>query len=305
VPVPFQLKIQVFNSAGELVDVLFNGAVGTLPQTLDGMSSALIQGQPFSYPTLNIAGINPIVWNGDNNAGAFVIGGVYEIQAQIVDTFGQITTLSHTVNVMATPDQQSVRIYNSAGELVRQLILGSPVSGASRLILSTGTLLVGAGGAPSPLTITVGTSGGGGTSLQWDGLGSSGLPVQTGVYTVLLVSLESNNAAVVASRTVMVMKGPDGVSALDSAYVAPNPATLPGPVYLFYKPALLQGDWPRVELFDLSGEKVAEADDPGLTGKIDVTARHKLAGGIYLARFQLMRGDLLDKARTLKVAVAR
>jgi hypothetical protein len=305
VPVPFQVKVQVFNSAGELVAVLFNGACSVQPQTLDGLSSALIEGQPQTYPSLPMAGAAPIVWNGDNAAGAFVTGGVYEIQAQIVDSFGQVTTLSHSVNVMASPDQQSIRIFNSAGELIQQMSLAQPVAGASSLTLSSPTLAVASTGAASPLTITVGTTGGGGTSLAWNGLGANGLPVQTGVYTVLLVSVESNQSAVVAARTVMVLKGPDGLSALDTAYLAPNPITRPGPVWLFYQPALLQGDWPRVELFDLSGEMVAEADDPGLSGRIDVTAHHSLAGGIYLARFQLMRGDLLHKARTLKLAVAR
>jgi len=103
----------------------------------------------------------------------------------------------------------------------------------------------------------------------------------------------------------MVLKTPDGPSALDSAIIGPNPATKPGPVRLKYIVAGLQGDWPRVVLFNLNGEQVAEADDPGLTGLIDVTGGRKLASGIYLARFQLMRGDVLHKARTLKVAVAR
>ncbi|HTB34576.1 MAG TPA: T9SS type A sorting domain-containing protein, partial [bacterium] len=148
-------------------------------------------------------------------------------------------------------------------------------------------------------------NGGGGASLAWGGLNAAGMPVQSGIYTVLLVSVETDHDAVVASRTVAVLKTPDPAGALDTAYVAPNPATLPGPIWLFYNRNLLQGDWPRVELFDLSGEQVAEADDPGLTGRIDVSAGRKLSAGIYLARFQLMHGDALHKARTLKVAVAR
>jgi flagellar hook assembly protein FlgD len=293
--------------------MIYNGGVQALPTTLDGMGPLLIAGS--TKVTLQMGGQlatggTTLSWDGTNNAGAPVAGGIYTLKAEIIDPFGQVTSLIHQVNVLPGDNQQFVRVYNSAGELVRQIQLSQPLPGASNLSVSSNSFALAinpsTGAAMQPLKIDVTTGSGVVSSQYWDGLSDHGLPVNSGTYTVQLVSVMSGQQTVVASRSIQVIKSGDPSTTLSLAVVGPNPA---GPqakqVFLSYDPTTLQGREPRVELFNLAGEKVAEATDPAKSGKIEITGGRSLSGGIYICRFELLSQGLLYQARTIKVAVIR
>jgi hypothetical protein len=319
VPMPYRLVMAAYNSAGELVKLIYDGGAQVLPQSLDSMSGLLIEGAGpaaggAGAVTLQLGGqlangATSISWDGTNNAGAPVTGGIYTIQAQLVDPFGQVTSLIHQVNVLPGSTQQFVRVYNSAGELVRQIQLSAALPGASNLSLSSASFALvidpATGQAVQPLKIAV-TTGTGVSNQYWDGLTDQGLPANSGSYTVQLVSVVSGQATVVATRSLVVIKAADPSTVLASAKVGPNPA-LPTDkqVWLQYAPAGLEGREPRVELYDLAGEKVAEGVDPGRTGKIEITGGKALSGGVYLCRFELMSESMVYQARVLKVAILR
>jgi hypothetical protein len=312
VPMPYRLEMAAYNSAGELVKLIYNGGASALPTTLDGMGGLLLSGQ--SSVTLQLAGqlangYNSLSWDGTNNAGAAVTGGIYTIKVELVDTFGQVTSLIHQVNVLPGSTQQFVRVYNSAGELVRQIQLGGALPGASNLSLSSSNFALAidpvTGAAVQPLKISV-TTAGGTVPEYWDGLTDHGLPVNSGMYTVQLVSVVGGQATVVATRSVQVIKGTDPSNVLSSAVIGPNPA---GPtdkaIYLRFDPTGLQGRQPRVELFNLAGEKVAEGVRGSSPDQIEITGGRSLSGGIYVCRFELLSEGMLYRARSLKVAVIR
>ena len=313
VPMPYQFTLAAYNSAGELVKVIYSGSAQAVPATLDGMGALLMAGT--TSVTVQMGGQvgtggTTLSWDGTNNAGAPVSGGIYTLKAQIIDPFGQVTSLIHQVNVLPGGTQQLVRVYNSAGELVRQIQLSTPLAGASKLSVSSSSFALAinpaTGAAMQPLKIDV-TGGSGLVSSQyWDGLNDHGLPVNSGTYTVQLVSVMGGQQTVADSRSIQVIKSADSNNTLASAVVGPNPV---GPqakqVFLSYDPLSLEGREPRVELFNLAGEKVAQGADPTKSGKIEITGGRSLSGGIYLCRFELLSEGELYQARMIKVAVIR
>jgi len=76
-------------------------------------------------------GSSTVVWDGNNDNSGSVGGGMYTIKAEIVDPFGQVTSLVQSVQVLPGGSQQSLDIFNSAGELVRTIRLPVPVPGAT------------------------------------------------------------------------------------------------------------------------------------------------------------------------------
>jgi hypothetical protein len=221
VPLPFQVRLAVYNTAGELVDLLYQGPCQTLPSSLSGLSSVLLLGQGGVSVSLGSQG-GDVTWTGLNNAGAPVNSGLYYIQAQLTDPFGQVSTLTHAVNVIGAEAAPALGIYNAAGELVRRLPLPLGASGAHSMTLSSPSLAVNGGGALQALSITA-QGGVLPATVAWNGLTEQGLPAASGVYSVLLVQEQGASQSVTASQSVMVLKVADPTDPLATAQIGPNP----------------------------------------------------------------------------------
>jgi hypothetical protein len=254
---------------------------------------------------LNTGG-SSVFWGGLNDSAMLVKGGVYTIKAEITDNFGQVTSLIKVVQVVPGGAQQLLRIFNSAGETVREIPLAA-VPGANRMNLpaeSYALELDASGAVLNPLKIDVyGNSGW--VSQAWDGLNDSGLPVNSGTYTVQLVSQEGGKSAVVTSRSITVLKAPETGSVLDTVIVAPNPAAASAHVQFFYDPSKLAGHELVARVYSLAGELISASSDPNHSGKVDLFAGRQLSSGIYLVRCELREGPALVKARVMKIAVVR
>jgi flagellar hook assembly protein FlgD len=303
--------LKAYNAAGEQVRLIYEGAAQFVPGELLLSSGSFIGGASallISFPGVFSTGSNQLSWAGENDSGQRVDGGVYTIKAEISDQFGQVTALIKAVQVIPGMVQQSLRIYNGAGELVRSILLPSAVPGATRLELPSDSFALeidpATGKAIQAFELDV-VGNAGKVPFDWDGLNDHGAPVASGTYTLQLLSNEGGREAVVTSRSVSVLKGVEAIAALDSARLAPNPVGPGQAAYLFYEPALLGGRRLDLRVYSLAGELVGTGTDAGLTGRIDLGLNGGQAGGIYLVRVQLSMGAAIIRARTLKLAIVR
>jgi hypothetical protein len=311
---PHQVTIAAYNAAGELVKIIYQGAAQYLPGDLKLSDDRFIGGSAgvtIQFPGLFATGSNTVAWTGMNDSAMLVQGGVYTIKAEITDQWGQTTSLVKSVEVIPGGIQQSLRIYNSAGELVRVVPISTPVTGATRLDLAVGTdsyaleIDPATGKAKQPLQVDV--IGNGGASPQtWDGLNDAGVPVASGTYSIQLVSNEGGQSTVVMARSLTVIKIAEDATILANAVVGPNPATSKDIPQIVYDPSSLAPERScNAIVYNLAGEYIGRADDPNRSGRISLPLEKAQASGIYLVRFTVQVGSAIVESRLLKLAILR
>ena len=310
VPMPHTVLIAAYNSAGERVRIIYSGPAQYQPGQMGFSADVILGGQTqlaIQFPGALANGGNTVLWDGTNDNGGSLGGGSYVIKTEVQDPFGQVISLSREVQVIPATIQQYLRIYNSAGEVVRTIHLASTVSGASQLRTDGEGFALeidpSTGKAAQSYKIEVLSSGG--WQVQgWDGLNDNGIPVNSGSYVVQLFSRDAGQESIISTRSVVVLKSADSVDPTASALVAPNPV-LPGkPVAVFYDATQMMGMVAVCRVYNLAGELIATAADPAKTGRIDFFA-NGWASGTYVIRFELHEGHAILKARVLKMALVR
>jgi len=307
VPMPYAIVLAVYNSAGELVKTLYNGPIQIEPTRLDPLPT-VIDGTDAT--TITFVGLLPglgqtLSWNGTNSQGQLVSNGDYSLQLKVRDPVGDVSTLTAQIMVLKTGGQNSLRIFNSAGEQVGtvdlsrmplNLVSFSLPNGPQAVLAfdSAGNALPGTG-----LGINFSVAGGGVAFYHWACLGMDSQPLQSGVYTLQLVKTSGGGEVVITSQAVTLLR--DAGRAVPMVRLVPNPA--PGNQvavrYTVSKLALA-----RADLYDLAGEKVGSATDPGRTGTMTLDLG-KLSGGVYLVRFVQVSNGAIWMSKTLKLGVLR
>ena len=89
-----------------------------------------------SHGVQNTGGIS---WDVTNDTGQALDGGVYYVKAEYRDAFDRVTTLIEPVQVLNTEGQNTLMIFNSAGEVVRHWELNSDYDGVVDMTAPTGT----------------------------------------------------------------------------------------------------------------------------------------------------------------------
>ncbi len=313
---PFQVKVSVYNSAGELVKVIFDGSAQVLPGSLSLDKSTLAGGAdsvsialPGSLYDKALGGsVSAITWTGDSSAGQLVNSGTYYIKADIVDAFGQVTTLQTSVQVIKAVTQNELNIYNSAGELVVRLPLppdGNSLFAGLRLPSDSFGAKYDAstGAATSFFTVMVTDEQGHEFTVNWDGRNAQGLPVASGSYTAQLVYTAPGvgSAHVVESKGFIVLQSGNAAS-LAGSYACPNPSLHGADIVVHYPAAPPYSG--GAQLYTLSGAHVGQAQDPGNSGLLSFSTQG-LASGVYLIRVEKLSGGAVAGSTTIKVAVVR
>ncbi|HTB33897.1 MAG TPA: hypothetical protein VK842_03480 [bacterium] len=307
------MSVDIYNSAGEKVRNLYDGpsqnALSQLQMNVAGPSAT---GGPVwvDISGLGIPGGDPI-WNGSNQGGQWVTNGVYYVKVSSVDPFGNVTTHTESVNVIGVENQESIEIFNSAGEVVRKFDLTSLSSTAQNLSvnLAPGQSAVVASTDPSTGAVSGGVNlnltlaNGHTQTLFWDGLGSNGQPLQSGTYLVELVRTETGQSSTVKTVAVGLLQPKDSSdqAVASSAKAGPDPLMKGETLQVKYHSNGL--DWAQAKLYSQSGELVAAAIDSRGIGVL--TFGGTPSGGIYVVEFEVCRGDAVLARRVLKVAVVR
>ncbi|MGH7441646.1 MAG: hypothetical protein ACREKE_03115 [bacterium] len=322
VPAPNQVSIGIYNSAGELVRTVFSGPSQFVPlavslsasvlQAGSGGASSAIGISVGGYLTLPGGGqVLSVSWNGTDNNGQGVAGGVYTLLVTTTDSFAKVTTLDSTIQVEEVAPRNSLAIYNSAGEQVSVLTLPQPAAGAAAsyagLELPSNTYapvydpVSGQVKTPFVLDVMPSNSGAAVPAL-WNGTNAQGLPVASGEYTAQLIFNPPQGSQIVLAKTFELFAS--SAAALSGVVAAPNPALLGAPFEVFYNP-VPPTDTVVGLLYNLLGRRVESVSAKG-NGSLIFQSGH-LASGIYIVVLELdSPGSSVAMSRvTLKVAVVR
>jgi hypothetical protein len=284
---PFQMTVAVYNSAGELVRMLYQGAASAQPTQLHWQGGA---GQPLSLdlPGPLADGSTGLVWNGLNAAGQTVRSGSYLLKVETQDPFGAVQTLQATVQMLATGAPPQLALYNSAGELVRHWDLQALGLDAVDL------------GHVSAAQLELKGPQGTATTLAWDGLNDAGQPLNGGVYSLVLRQSDPGKpTSVVRSITIIPADGPDPLASLEPEQ-NPVPAGQHTAVFR-YSPR--PGVRLQAALYSLAGERVAVAD-ASTPGRLRVSL-DGAASGVYMLVAEASGGGQRQTRRVLKLGLVR
>ncbi|HTB23368.1 MAG TPA: T9SS type A sorting domain-containing protein, partial [bacterium] len=309
VPEPYQVVVNIYNSAGELVRSLYNGT----SEDSAGQAQVLETANPGGGMQVDITGLNGnaganLVWNANNNGGQPVASGIYTVQITSTNSFGQTQAQSKAVSVVAVAGLATLEIYNSAGELVANLSaalngLTSVPTGVS-LVLPNGQngVLSSSNPAQSGMGIKLTFADGSTETVPWNGLSTQGQPLQPGNYVLTLAQSGPGSGTVLKSQPFVILEGSDNSAAemAQSALVVPNPVD--GSWFTVqYKPS--GTDTAVANLYDLAGQLVAQGAPEG-AGTLRVSGNW--SAGVYLLDFEVHDGSTGVLARrVLKVAIVR
>lgn len=237
----------------------------------------------------------PQVWYGDNDNGQDLGNGMYYFKLESLDPFGSVTSFIQAVQVAGNTVKSHLAVYNSAGELVRELPLpGAAAEPVGFTIEGGETLSLGAHAASLKLGIV--DRLGGLHPAAWDGQNSQGLPVQSGTY---LLKLVNRQGGVILTKSITVIAGPAHPAGKVLAF--PNPMISADRELSFAYEVLPAGQHASVSLYSLAGELLARGVEIS-PGRVRVQVG-KWAPGIYVAAFEVRIGTGLVRRQLLRLAL--
>lgn len=302
IPMPYQMVIAAYNSAGERVRVLYNGGVEFQFSSIGGIGPAVVPGSAPLVLTFDgrLADLSKsLTWDGTNDQGQPLSGGIYNLKVEFTDPMGTTTSIVNSVQVIADVPSQALMIYNGAGELVSEVPI--PAGAVDRFDIDSLASVI--GDTSSGIKIDMRYAAGA-QYVYWNGRNSSGALVQSGSYIVSLVSREAGKQTTLYSKSITVLSGAQA-SVLADSVVAPQPLHGQGVVTLFFKAGTAPGREVRATVYDLAGEKVLGVGNDGGTGKLDLPISGATASGVYLVVVQVTDGRSIVEQRTLKLAIVR
>jgi hypothetical protein len=291
VPMPIQLRLCIYNAAGERVRTLFQG-----PSAVDGSglhwdNSAFVPGQALVSLLVPGPGGNLVLatWDGLNDQGQAVGSGTYTAVASATDPFGQTSTNSASVQALAAPapEAAAIDIFNSAGERVATLVL--PPTGSVSDLRAVGKAF--APGPGSGLVLQYLDGQGQAQSVSWNGRGDGGLALQSGSYWA---KSRGQNGSVVTG--LVLLEGPD--APLEAPNVGPSPARSRDGAWTVRCPGA-PGPW-SAELYTLDGGRVQDAQGLGAELRLPLQG---LGEGIYLIVVRCLDADGHEHRWRLKTAL--
>ncbi|HXB97374.1 MAG TPA: hypothetical protein VNZ54_04930, partial [bacterium] len=241
--------------------------------------------------------------------GQWVSNGVYYLKVSVTDQFGNVTTVTQAVDVIGGRGLNTLEIFNSAGELVREFDLQGLSSTAQNMSLAGGPNAVASSTNPVTGAVTGGVNlilalaNGWTQTLFWDGLGNGGSPLQSGVYLLELVRTQPGQDPVVKALSVNLIESKDASAQAmaASAVLGPNPVVKGEGFKVRY--ASNGRNWALGRLYSEDGQLVEARSDAAGGGTLSFSGA--VAPGIYILDFEVHAGAVAVARRGLKVAVIR
>ncbi len=305
------VSIIAYNSAGEVVKII---AASYL--TGPAVSAEIrMNGSPTdSYPggegelEIVIPGVKSpghdsalFTWDGTSENGQKVTSGTYHLQIATQDRYGHTDTIVEELFVLEGREKTEIRIYNSAGELVR-VLEGSAIPASAVSLEVEEVALV---GKTAPGVII---EYGSGMNTVWDGKNNMGIIVASGMYEVQVVVNDANAITIYAVQSMMVLQQ-DGVEAISDVKLLPNPVVITGAGGASQRITWIPGQagTADIRIYNIAGEAIRSLAVPLLSGTVtwDLLTDHgkTAAGGVYLIVITARAADGTIQNTKIKSAI--
>ncbi len=301
----YQVSIAIYNVAGERVRTLASVGRPEIPKL--GRVSKTFSPGAGPDAVIMVSDLD-FPWDGKDDSGQLVRSGLYYVKVEWHDFLGgHGGAVVKDVTVLQTGEAYAVKIFNSAGEMVKKLLAygySSPDgSGPKQLLSDRAVLAVGRdAGTSGRVTFDLGH---GGTAV-WDGMNSLGKKVASGHYLAELRVIENG-----ATKTVAVV-GIEVVSlmgdALAGAIIAPNPLQLRGSsdVSCAIRLAMVPGLDVTARIYTSAGEFVFETGNHGVRDRLVIDAGERpMSTGLYFVVLTAKTPWGTVERKTLKLGVTR
>jgi flagellar hook assembly protein FlgD len=232
------------------------------------------------------SGTCAFVWDITNNQSQYVEPGKYYIKIEEADEFGHVNVIIKEILVVRIEKYIELKVYNSAGELVRTIReINKPVPNIADLSAVGDIIVIEKNGVPVNIKYGSNLT----DYLQWDGKNEDGVVVSSGNYEIQLsVKTEQGNITY-ASKTVVLLR--EDKTYLAGLEIWPNPFTnesVSGSV-VFRWTCVTAGETgdAYIRIYNIAGELVKQINttlEAGLAAWDLRTGSYEHVGtGIYIA----------------------
>jgi hypothetical protein len=316
---PYLLTIMIYNEAGEVVRVISSEPVSapitsveyyakgvTNPSVISDDSVLEIRLPRVETPSTFGTGATTYYWDAINAQSQEVGTGVYYIKIETLDPYGHMTTIVKDITVVRIDESVELNIYNSAGELVRQIKQEKNVLTDTVSLEKLGDRLVftkeGKG-----IDIKYGNNIG--DYITWDGKNQEGGIVSSGIYEVQVILRNAKDGVVSeASKTVTVLR--EGKVYIKELVAKPNPYVKGsgGQIRFEWKLEGIEVGRVTIRIYNVAGELVRKLEGQLGDGHIawDLKTQNKsyASRGIYIAVMEAKNKEGYKDSKIIKFAIA-
>ena len=315
VPFPYIVKVQVYNAAGEKIKLIGEMPIsanlgriltcvsGTASDTFDPNDAKL---QIIMQGIQTVGGTTPdisLVWDGTNDGGQAISQGLYFVKFTVANEYGQVDTVIKEINVLTSQQYVRLKIYNSAGELVRTIYSPNPPGNNISLGVSD-VVLVGKDNAAVQVEYAPGQI------ISWDGNNSDGRTVDSGVYEMKVEIATASGYQVVATKSVTVLNaGKAGV--ISGEKIFPNPVVFAngGTASATIQWAAAGQGRMTVTIYNMAGELVRKFDTSLVPSQLswDMTtgSGQPVTSGLYVIVMQAKKNTGEIEIKVMKMSVLK
>jgi flagellar hook assembly protein FlgD len=317
IPYPYILTINAYNSAGELVKVITSSPVsaefttaymlvsGTAVNLFDPSDGALDINVPgLNGPGQETGAAMNFAWNGTTNANQEVAPGNYYIKISTTDAYGHVNTKVESIQILYIQEYVMLNIFNSAGELVRNIKM--PYNGSSVISLGVDDV-VQVGKDMSNINIQYAP----GNNIVWDGKNDQGEIVSSGTYEMQVVVQTGQGTTIMASKSVVVLNA--AVSGIISDIkILPNPVVVSGDSTTkksIFRWSASGNGTAVIKIFNQAGELVRVINSTiavgvsGISWDLKTTGGSDAASGIYICVIRVQQDTGEAETKIVKMAV--
>ncbi len=323
-PFPYVITIGVYNSAGELVRTVAHTRTSAIAMEMKLVSNNTETEIVTSYYPLTIIlpgvetpdsiglGSTSFDWNTVTDGLQGIGNGIYYLKLEQKDEYGHINVLIEEIQVLRHEQYVELRVFNSAGELVRTIREQKPakLSNVALKVICNNKAgeVVGINkDGTSQITVKYGED----TSdfIVWDGKNAAGMTVSSGTYEMQVIIVTPDGRSIQSSKSVIILN--EGNNYLEEVKAYPNP-------YVGKSRSFITIAWKGkdnkipygdavISIYNAAGELIARLTEDA--SKLSVKWNMKTAGGdnvsqgYYICVVELKNNEGYLDRKWIKIAV--